>query len=278
MSGRPGSYRGHCMGGHALAGRMIIQSQGNSVYSAPLPSGYSSTPLSPRSGYSMAPMSPRSYAYPRPGIPPRGVEEKERCASCSKDEVWSVFDAFCSMDRSDPTKRSLGRAAFFKALKDKRALTMERMRLLKRTGLHQRFRASASDVHLDEMLELSWPKASRHDLRMMKRWCLIKQVQLLVRRSNFRCDQNDMRNIFSILDDTGLGTVAVRDLVHAELAQASDTSLDQMVTFPEFLMRYQASVKARYVNSDLRRHMEQTEQRQNDHELLKGLLPTKAEK
>jgi len=281
------TYPARALSGHALAGRMIIQSQGSPICASSLCSE-----LSPRSrATSRLPaqncLSP--HAYPRPGIPRAIVEGRERCVSCSKDEVWSVFDAFCSMDRADesPLKQSVGRSAFFKGLKDKRSITMERMRLLKRTGLHQRFRQSAADVDLDEMLRLSWPKASHHDLRTMRKWCLLKQVNMLVRRPNFRCDQNDMRCIFNILDETGAGSVTMRDLVLAQIPAAADgceatsLDLDQKVTFPEFLSRYQLTIKARYVNPDTRRQLEQTEQRQLDQDLMKsqlrGLLPCKSE-
>jgi hypothetical protein len=173
-----------------------------------------------------------------------------------------LFDVFRSMDKRN--RKRISRRDFLEALADE--TTHAKARTLRRSGLHQRFRESAADVTLEELLKLVWPKASSEDLLKMKRWVELREAQGVLRDHQFRGDNSDLRKIFDLLDENGDGSLSVRELQRSailtkeEICDLMGTDrMDAKLNFQDFVCFAQPHLKKMYVSPEVRARVEREE-------------------
>lgn len=78
--------------------------------------------------------------------------------------------------------------------------TLEKLKVLKRSGLEDRFRENAKEVTLKEFLQLMWPQATKEDLQKMQYWAKLRDAQELVRSGSFTGQVQELREVFDLLD------------------------------------------------------------------------------
>mmetsp|Transcript_34645 Transcript_34645/g.97188 ORF Transcript_34645/g.97188 Transcript_34645/m.97188 type:complete len:351 (+) Transcript_34645:96-1148(+) len=138
----------------------------------------------------------------------------ERCDCCSKEDFWSLFDVFESMDR-----RGCGticRADFVWALSALGA-SSEYQRAVRRTKLAAHFRATVHEVSLEDFIRLAFPCISAHDVARMQRWAALRRARnVLSRSADARPDEEDLHAAFALLAcGPGGQAVPAGDLVRA---------------------------------------------------------------
>lgn len=210
---------------------------------------------------------------PRPGVGKRppvvpAVQEiaVERCTYCSKEDLWTLFDVFQSMDKQN--RKKISRRDFLESLAAE--TTQAKLRTLRRSGLHQRFRESAADVSLDEFFKLMWPKAPPDDLAKMLRWAQLREAQSVLREPQFRGDNGDLRKIFDLLDENGDGGLSVRELQRSGILSKDEIVLlmgasrtDGKLNFNDFVCFVQPHMKKMYVSESTRAQIAQECQEAN---------------
>lgn len=240
-----------------VAGQMLV--------GAPSPRGPGGAPPLALRGVVTAPDGPdrRASWLCRGPCAPAILCPEECCSVCTKKEVWKVFDIFKSMDRRKTQKVS--RQDFFETMKGAE-ITVDQMRTVRRSCLIQRFRETASEMSLEELLYLIWPKTTQDDLTKMKRWTQMREAQTILRDQNFRGDHADLKRIYNFLDENGDGNLSVRELIRANILKREEIfeimgsdSMETTMTFPEFCNSVQPHFKQHYVKSHVRSQMEQEE-------------------
>jgi len=131
--------------------------------------------------------------------------------------VWAACDVFWDFDR-DRTG-FVTRKEYIQRLGD--APSVERVRVLRRANLSQRFRGDASPVSLTEMLRLCWPSATAEDHVTMRRWVELRDAYHMFINPNFRGSDLDMRRSFELLG-TGGDCVVASQLVRALVLGSDD--------------------------------------------------------
>lgn len=191
---------------------------------------------------------------------PRFVREDwetpaDRCAYCSKEDLWILFDVFCSMDKQN--RKRISRREFLEALADE--TSQAKLRTLRRSGLHQRFRESAADVTLEEFFKLMWPKATQDDMAKLLRWVKLREAQSVLREQQFKGDNHELRKIFDLLDENGDGVLSVRELQRSEILTKDEICqimgsgrLDAQVNWSDFLSFVQPHLKKMYMTAETR--------------------------
>lgn len=100
--------------------------------------------------------------------------------------------------------------------------TVDQIRTVRRADLQQRFRGSAADVTLEELLQLTWPKATEEDFGKMRRWVQLMEAQRVLREPNFRGETSDLRRIFDLLDVNGDGDLSLKEVLRANILTKSE--------------------------------------------------------
>jgi hypothetical protein len=91
----------------------------------------------------------------------------------------AVYDLFHSLSKDG--KSVVSRMDFFAGLKEQ--VSLDFLRLSRRSRLLDRFRQSAADITLDELLALMWPRATAEDLKQMRSWVALREASLTVTES-----------------------------------------------------------------------------------------------
>jgi Ca2+-binding EF-hand superfamily protein len=110
--------------------------------------------------------------------------------------MWAAYDVFLSLDKRD--LRKISRKDYYNSLGD--FPTLDKLKVLKRSGLENRFRQSSHEVTLDEFLRLMWPQATDDDIETMQYWAKLRDAQQLIQAGNFKGDTQDLRQVFDLLD------------------------------------------------------------------------------
>merc|ERR1719387_331176 len=192
----------------------------------------------------------------------------ERCRVCTKHQSWVVFDVFLSL--STPPKRiMIFRDVFAQIIADWYSApnrTLFEIKVLKRSGLYNRFRRKASPVDLREWFSLVWPQAFSEELDMMMRWAQLREIQLCVSGQSFRGTQEEVKNIFEVLDSSNDGHVSVVELMRAEICtqkevedimKANDANNDGELDIEEFCAHFQPFLKQKFLSGEARKKFEQ---------------------
>mmetsp|Transcript_34050 Transcript_34050/g.90726 ORF Transcript_34050/g.90726 Transcript_34050/m.90726 type:complete len:177 (-) Transcript_34050:382-912(-) len=122
---------------------------------------------------------PFSRELERTSVPVAAVVPPVRCNCCTREEVMAVYDLFHSLSKDG--KRVVSRMDFFAGLKEQ--VSLDFLRLSRRSRLLDRFRQSAADITLDELLALMWPRATAEDLKQMRSWVALREASLTVTES-----------------------------------------------------------------------------------------------
>mmetsp|Transcript_85987 Transcript_85987/g.161972 ORF Transcript_85987/g.161972 Transcript_85987/m.161972 type:complete len:428 (-) Transcript_85987:117-1400(-) len=164
--------------------------------------------------------------------PYRGTLADERCSRCTREAVWIACDVFWTFDptwfawstgltnTTGPAgqlehPKEITREGYIQALSF--APTVDRLRMLRRSGLEQRFRKSAQPVDLKEWLTMIWPAATRRDMHMMTRWAKLREAWSIVHTVQFRSTDNELNRIFDLLCESAEGEVPLGEFVRAQL-------------------------------------------------------------
>lgn len=134
---------------------------------------------------------------PSPSPVPRAVIAKgKRCGRCTQQEMWAAYDVFRSMDHSGLCK--ISRHDYMRTMSN--YPTMDKLRVLKRVDLENRFRENAKEVTLEEFLRLMWPQATEEDTRKMMHWVKLRDAQELIRTGNYTEEPHRLKEVFELLD------------------------------------------------------------------------------
>jgi hypothetical protein len=191
----------------------------------------------------------------------------ERCRVCTKHQAWIVFDVFLSL--TTPKERNfILRDVFSQIIADWYSApgrTLFEIKVLKRSGLYNRFRRAASPVDLREWFSLVWPQASDEELDMMMRWAQLREIQLSVTGQSFRGTLEETKKIFQVLDDSKDGQVSIIELMRAEIMtkkevddiiKANDADGDGQLDIEEFCAHFQPFLKQKYLSGEARKKFE----------------------
>jgi hypothetical protein len=117
---------------------------------------------------------------------------------------------------------SIARSEFYEAITAHP--TLEMRRVMKRCGLHDRFRRSNVDVSLEEFIRLIWPYASGHDMETMRHWSCLREAHSVLKEPTFVGEHADLRHIFDLLDIDGSRTISVNELLRSRILSKKDVS------------------------------------------------------
>lgn len=176
-----------------------------------------------------------------------------------------LFDVFRSMDKKN--RKRISRRDFLEALADE--TTHAKARILRRSGLNERFRQSAADVTLEELLKLVWPKAADEDMVKLLRWAQLREAQSVLREQQFRGDNKDLQKIFELLDENSDGNLSVGELQRAAILTKEEIKdlmgtacMDATLNFQDFVGFIQPHFQKKYVSPENRVR----ERRNEDHD------------
>jgi Ca2+-binding EF-hand superfamily protein len=180
--------------------------------------------------------------------------------------VWGAVDVFLSFDPE--RKGHISRQQYRDRLKE--PPTVERLRFLRRSNLEDRFRRSAQPVQLQEFLRMVWPDLKEKDLQIMMRWAQLREAFSVLKGSQFKAHDLELRQIYDLLDapkrDNQLplgeivrAQIASREEVFKILKRAHKTDLHAAITYDEFKHMFLTYLKDNYVSSETMRLMKQDE-------------------
>jgi Ca2+-binding EF-hand superfamily protein len=129
-------------------------------------------------------------------VPSHCIANGDRCSRCTRLEMWAAYNVFRSMDKRGLHK--ISRQDYLKTMSN--FPTLEKLKVLKRSGLEDRFRENAKEVTLEEFLQLMWPHATKEDLKKMQYWAKLRDAQELVRSGSFTGQVQELREVFDLLD------------------------------------------------------------------------------
>jgi Ca2+-binding EF-hand superfamily protein len=196
-------------------------------------------------------------------------ESAERCGRCSREAVLIAVDVFLSFDPD--RKGFISREQYRDSLKE--PPTVERLRVLRRSNLEDRFRRSAQPVYLEEFLYMVWPGLKEKDLQTMLRWAQLREAFSVLKGSQFKAHDLQLRQIYDLLDapkrdnQVRLGEIvraqiASRDEVFKILKQAHKTDFHAPITYDDFKQLFLTYLKNTYVSTENMRLMKQDEDSQ----------------
>lgn len=149
-----------------------------------------------------------------PCVPPRKTSMMtERCSCCTMEEYWKIYDSFRLMD-----KRGCGsvrRSDFYEASTEH--ITFDMCRTISRANLHQRYRSSAAEMTLKELVDLVWPNVSDADRIQMSNWAKLRNAWSILTDSAFQGNREELKKIFDLLNSEGDDMLSISDLVRARI-------------------------------------------------------------
>lgn len=215
--------------------------------------------------------------------PYRGALDTERCSRCSREAVWTACDVFWTFDpkwfawstgltNTAPSKdgqpehpKEITRQGYVQALSF--APTVDRLRMLRRSGLEQRFRKSAQPVDLKEWLTMIWPAATHRDMLMMMRWAKLREAWSIVHGREFRSTDAEMNRVFDLLSESADCEVPLGEFVRAQLMTVQECQklfrkldLHHRVNKENDKSTLQNHFKTTYVNLETQRRMKAEEE------------------
>lgn len=110
---------------------------------------------------------------------------------------------------------SVRRSDFYEASTEH--VTLDMRRTITKGDLHERFRSSAAELTLAELLARLWPTATEKDRIMMNHWARLRDASSVVSKGNFQGTSEDLRKIFDLLDVDGSQTLSMGELLRARI-------------------------------------------------------------
>jgi len=140
-------------------------------------------------------------------------EDSERCGCCSKDDLWSLCDAFGAMDRR--RVGSVSRQDFFWSLRA--LLGVEQQKAIKRSKLSEYFHKTAQDISFDAFVRRALPMATEADFATMLKWASLRFAYNILDSRSFKGAQADVQQAFTLLSDNERQTIGVHALLRARI-------------------------------------------------------------
>mmetsp|Transcript_90499 Transcript_90499/g.255472 ORF Transcript_90499/g.255472 Transcript_90499/m.255472 type:complete len:407 (+) Transcript_90499:3-1223(+) len=165
------------------------------------------------------------------------TDDVERCSCCTKDDVWSLFDAFEAMDCRGVD--SISRADFFWALKALGA-GVEFQKAVQKARVSAYFHQTAQDLSLEDFIRRALPIATECDVKLMLRWTDLKKVHSRLTSGRSEPTEGDMKQLYATLLEDGAELASVNDLARArlftrtELSELPPLEHTTRLTFDEF--------------------------------------------
>jgi Ca2+-binding EF-hand superfamily protein len=128
-------------------------------------------------------------------------------------DFWKIYDCFRLMD-----KRGCGlvrRSDFYEATTD--YVTLDMRRAIARANLHQRFRSNASEMTLQELVQLIWPNVNEADKEQMSNWAKLRDAWSTLSASDFEGTRQDLKVVFDLLNIEGDDMLSISDLVRSRI-------------------------------------------------------------
>merc|ERR1719321_489594 len=110
---------------------------------------------------------------------------------------------------------SVRRCDFFEACT--KHVTLDMRRTITRGDIHERFRSSAAEMTLSELLKRIWPTATAVDHKTMSNWAKLHDVSSLFSAASFQGARQDLEQVFDLLDVDGSQTLSIGELVRARM-------------------------------------------------------------
>lgn len=154
----------------------------------------------------MAPVSdpwaaPRSEVHRKEPVPRAPVGSRRHMASATRREVFEVYDQFLKMDRSN--RKRVTRADFIDVIR----FNCEKgfLRFVRRGRLRERFRASATEMAIEEVLHRFWPRASKKEMEAMVKYTVMRDLQRFICQ---KADKAEMDRLVKLIDKNGDGELS----------------------------------------------------------------------
>jgi Ca2+-binding EF-hand superfamily protein len=166
---------------------------------------------------------------------------------------------------------SVRRCDFFESTTEH--VTLDMRRTLTRGDLHERFRSSAAEMTLEELLRRVWPTSTDADRQVMNGWAKLRDASSVLSDKKFQGTRQDLKRIFDLLDVDGSQTLSMNELTRARILtktesqklltnwyaafnSAHDSSCDSgkkegpNLTFNEFCLMTQKHLADKYAHKD----------------------------
>lgn len=147
--------------------------------------------------------------------------------------------------------------------------TVDKLRMLRKSSLENRFRLSATPVSMSEWISMIWPGSTEKELELMMRWAALREAWSIVHRPGFRGLEQEMNRVFHLLDtDKFRGDVPLGELVRAQILTPEECLKlfrtrdlhSPIVNREAFRNVVHPHLKAHYVTADTKRAMKQDEE------------------
>lgn len=157
--------------------------------------------------------------------PPSSISSarQERCRDYryTMEQFIALCDIFGKMDRT--SAGVVHRADFLSALREL-GTDIEFQKLVRRTGLANRFHDTAKELTLDEFVALILPRAMAAERIQACRWADLWKVRRTFEIGGFEGDPAELRCLFTMLDGACVGSVQLKELVRAQLFSHEELS------------------------------------------------------
>jgi len=153
------------------------------------------------------------------------VEENERCSCCAKEEFWVVYDVFVLMDRQG--EGCVRRGDFVWSL-GAHGASVDFQRVVRRSRLSAYFKATARDIPLEEFMLRYFPNANDTDIMKMHRWVNLRRAYSLVKQHEFQGSHEEMKQVFSFLEEDCCGNVSACELIRAQILSRTEVLAIQL--------------------------------------------------
>jgi len=210
----------HAIGGkgksRAFIGSLIVGKPNVTYNACPSLAGSETSSTSSGSNNSSRTGTPSSIAS-------YGFADVERCSCCTIDDFWKIYDSFVLMD-----KRACGsvrRGDFYEAISEH--VTVDMRRTMVMADLQSRFRSSATEMTLAELLGRVWPMITDGDRKMMMNWAKLRDASAILKASSFQGTREDLKRIFDFLEAANPQVSGSQSLSMGELVRARILTKDE---------------------------------------------------
>jgi len=174
-----------------------------------------------------------------------------------------VYDVFTALDVTRTGK--ITRADYAAALKEQP--TVEKIKVLRRSGMEGRMRRSSQSVELDEFIKMLWPSVTEKEIAKIHRWAQLRDAWHTVAHGAFRGEDKELRKAFNHLLMDGDPKLPVGQLWRAhilskyEILQVLHTEDDNhKVTYEDFRVLALPYLQAKYITAETKRKMKAEEE------------------
>jgi hypothetical protein len=164
--------------------------------------------------------------------------------------------------------------------------TIEKLRVLRRAQVDQRFRRSAQPIVFQEWITMLWPNQGEHELEVMMRWAELREAYNIVHHKKFRCHETEMNRVYFLIDQPpacrpnrrkedgkdepsrGSGDIPLGELVRACLLTQEEVfklfrdkkDLHDTISKETFKIQAHPHFKTYYVTADMKSKLKQEEE------------------